>query len=686
MKLKKITLKNIRSYREQEIEFPEGATLLSGDIGAGKTSILLGIEFALFGLQPGQRGSSLLKNGEDAGGVILDLEIEGKSVTIHRTLKRGKTVSQDYCSITTEGTQEELSVSELKSRVLSLLNYPGEFAKKQNLLYKFTVYTPQEEMKQIILEDSNTRLNTLRHVFGIDKYKKILENSSIILAKVREEKRLKEGMSSGLDKEKEVLAQKQEERKAKEMELLERQAELSSKKELTKKKSEEKELIAKKIEEKNQMNQEIEKTRLLISTKRNSIESNKRQIEIIKNQLQELSSLKEQITQIPSLEKKIADLKQEKETLSEENLQVSSSINSLSLKNQENEKIKQGLQKIEICPTCLQDVDPNYKSNVLNNLDQDISKNIFKIKELTLKKKGLSEKINKNLSETSELEKTLQELKVLQIKVESINEKSSHLQELEKLNLSFEKDIELLSNQIELLANSIVELKKYDSIFEQKQRELDEAYYQERIAEIKTAELKKELDLLKIQIQELEEKIAKGEELKKQYAYLLKLEDWLAKRFIPVISYIERNVMAQLKSEFSKLFSEWFSMLVSENFTVRLNDDFSPIIEQQDYEIDYAYLSGGERTAIALAYRLALNQVINSLMSKINTRDLVILDEPTDGFSDQQLDKVRDILQELDVAQLIIVSHEQKIESFVDNVIKLKKINGITEKEEIAKN
>ena len=46
MKINKITLDNIRSYEHQEIEFPEGSTLLSGDIGSGKTSILLGIEFA----------------------------------------------------------------------------------------------------------------------------------------------------------------------------------------------------------------------------------------------------------------------------------------------------------------------------------------------------------------------------------------------------------------------------------------------------------------------------------------------------------------------------------------------------------------------------------------------------------------------------------------------------------------
>ena len=44
MIIKKITLKNIRSYKNQIVEFPEGSTLLSGDIGSGKTSVLLGIE------------------------------------------------------------------------------------------------------------------------------------------------------------------------------------------------------------------------------------------------------------------------------------------------------------------------------------------------------------------------------------------------------------------------------------------------------------------------------------------------------------------------------------------------------------------------------------------------------------------------------------------------------------------
>jgi exonuclease SbcC len=92
--------------------------------------------------------------------------------------------------------------------------------------------------------------------------------------------------------------------------------------------------------------------------------------------------------------------------------------------------------------------------------------------------------------------------------------------------------------------------------------------------------------------------------------------------------------------------------------------------------MDYSYLSGGERTAVALAYRLALNQTINSVLSQIKTGDIVILDEPTEGFSEAQIDKMRDVFSELKVSQLIIVSHEPKIESYVNHIIRIKKEHG----------
>src|SRR3989339_277300 len=201
-----------------------------------------------------------------------------------------------------------------------------------------------------------------------------------------------------------------------------------------------------------------------------------------------------------------------------------------------------------------------------------------------------------------------------------------------KLNLKENKN-----KKIGFLEQEKKEILKQNKILE------EEIHFKERkITDLKILKMKlqdidkKEKKMHDKQIEELKERVKKIEEIKKQLNYLIELETWFSKEFIPLITYIERNVMIKLKTEFSKLFAEWFNMLVSDTFNVRLRDDFTPIIEQQDYEIDYAFLSGGERTAIALAYRLSLNQVINSLLSKIKTKDLVILDEPTDGFSEHK--------------------------------------------------
>lgn len=678
MILKRIILNNIRSYKNQEIVFPGGSTLLSGDVGSGKTSILIGIEFALFGLQPGQRGTSLLRNGEKEGGVVLEFEVGNKNVIVERTLKRGKTVSQDYCAITIDGEKREFSVTELKDKVLGILGYPREFSKKQNILYKFTVYTPQEEMKQIILEDPETRMNTLRHVFGIDKYKKILENVSTLASKLREEKRLKEGQIEYLEQDKANLASKEDELEAKHYNLASVEKELFLKIEKRKKIQEGKDETARKIEERNKLQQEIEKTKIMISNKKETLLNNTRLSGQIESQIKELLDLKFNEEEGKELEQQIDLRKKEKEQLNEENLKITSQINSLNLKNQENEAVKSKIREIEICPTCLQKVEPVYKSNVLNNIDLDISENSKKLEKLTSEKKTILETITKVYEHIFSKEKQLSEFNLLKIMLRELEEKGKRLEEIQRLNGLIQKDIEILNQHTEVLSMSVFELSKFENLFKEKQKEFEESLNEERMAEIKVAELKKEIEVFSRYTEELRERIKKTGEIREKLIYLTRLESWLSKNFTFLVSLIEKKVMIKLKTDFSKLFARWFSMLVSETFEVRLDDDFTPIVESQDYEIDYPYLSGGERTAIALAYRLSLNQVLNSLLSRIKTHDIIILDEPTDGFSEQQLDKMRDVLRQLEVRQLIIVSHEQKIESFVENVIRFKKEHGVS--------
>lgn len=195
MIIKKIKLHNIRSYSDASLDLPIGKILFSGDVGSGKSTLLLALEFALFGLQRGIfDGATLLRNGKKDGYVEIELAVSDHYITIKRTLKRSRdSVTQESAMLIVDGKKKELTAMELKHFVIEILNYPQSLLTKKNLIYRYTVYTPQEEMKKILLENDEARIDTLRKVFDIDKYKKILNNSEIFVSVLRENIKEREG-------------------------------------------------------------------------------------------------------------------------------------------------------------------------------------------------------------------------------------------------------------------------------------------------------------------------------------------------------------------------------------------------------------------------------------------------------------------------------------------------------------
>ena len=681
MKIKRIKLHNIRSYIGAEIEFPEGSTVLAGDIGTGKTSVLLAIEFALFGLQPGQKGGSLLRNRTNEGSVTLELDVDGNIIIIERGLQRKKSINQSYARISINNEKKEMSVSELKNKILEILQYPKEFAKKTNFLYRFTVYTPQEEMKQIIIETPDIRLNTLRYIFGIDKYRRIRENAQFFTISLRENIRLYEGQIGDMEDIRKKLFREKEnvENLKKNLSKLFDELKLRQQERLKL----EKELMEteKKIKEKENYKTEAEKTNIMLVGKKELIQNIEKEIFNLNEQIKKIRKTKFEEKELQEKEQQLKEKEEISDYKSKIYFDILSKLNSSKTKIFDSEKLREQILKIDLCPTCLQNVNGDYKKNITRRLDEEILKHKKEISALENDKEKTIEEIGLIKKDISEIKKQIETFILSRIQLRDIKEKEEKLKELETQKDFNLKDMDLLAEQIKRLKEASSSLKKYEKIYEEKKTTLQEIEKKEKEKELEFTGTKKEIELLLFRIEELEQEIRKKEIIKDNLFKLAELEDWLSSSFLSLISLTERNIMLKLREDFSKLFNEWFNMLVPEIFTVRLDEDFTPIIEQQDFSLSYSFLSGGERTAVALAYRLALNQVINSLLSRIKTRDLVILDEPTDGFSEQQLDKMRDVLQELNAKQLIIVSHEAKIESFVENIIKFTKEDGITKVE-----
>ena len=680
MKLVRLALSNIRSYRYQEIEFPEGATLLAGDVGSGKTTLLLAVEYALFGLQPGQRGTSLLANGEDEGKIILELEIEGKRIEIERVLRRtSKGVSQEECALVVNGERSEMAVTELKTRILDLLKYPSEFVKKTNVLYKYTVYSPQEEMKSIILEESEARLNLLRTIFGVEKYRRIKENSALITIRLREQGRILQAQVKGLESYEEKIRALSSALETADSELITKEREILAKKQIRKKVEQELIELKEKIAESLTLEKELEKANVQHSNKRVALSDAETELEksraLIKNtgQTFDESEYKKTLSGIAS-QKSILGV------LQREIIELSSNLKSIESRKSDELQKKNRIFKIDMCPTCLQDVSNTHKLNILNETESRITS---WEKEKAILETALSEKsrlVGIAQEKVAMLESTKASLDISRARIDALAHTKKRVDDLEKMVISLKKDLAFLEEHMTGIKQALLEYAKFKTQVSLKEAEVRKAFGDEKSSEIQYAEKKKDHEFLVREKERLKQELQEKRAIQQRAVEIEKLETWIAGPFTELISLIERNVLIRVREEFSKRFNKWFGLLTTDAFSVQLDETFTPIILQKDFELDYSFLSGGERTAVALAYRLALNQILNSIHSNIKTRDLIILDEPTDGFSEQQLDKVRDILKEIKVAQLIIVSHEPKMESFVDNVIRLKKEGGYSTK------
>ncbi|MCK4997707.1 AAA family ATPase [Candidatus Pacearchaeota archaeon] len=682
MIFKKLTLQNVRSCEDLTIEFPRGSILLSGDIGSGKTSILLGLQFALFGLQPGQKGASILRQGAENAYVCLEVEIDGKVVTLERTIKRSKngSITQDSNIITIGTSREELSTLEMKDRVIKILQYPKQFVKKSNLLYKFTVYTPQDEMKDIIQERAEIRLDTLRHIFGIDRYKRIKDNATILLQKIKESIKIKEVLVSELNllKEKFVLENENKITLAREVNNLN----IEYQNLLLRKNGVEENLSTsqKLIDDKKEFIMSLSKLEVELLGKRDLESRMKRDMVLMQKQIHEnIDFSSDRLLGVGELLTKHKKILEEK---NDEFVLLSTRISVLNSKKEAPLNLKEKIISLENCPTCLQAVGDEHK-------DRLSKKTMFEIEDID---RELDQKLIQRTSMLQEIEREKKLVREYDSDKATLQQNKIKYEHQVMIKTKLKSDAFVLdrtTNEIKSLQSHKQELEIKIETFSRSQEVFDKAKGEfqtvnevVRTKEILSATKNKELELLKIKLEELSGEIANKEKIRDYLNNLRGLQDWIQEKFIAMINLTEKNVMVKLKVEFSKIFSEWFSMLVNDSLSVRLDEDFTPIITNQGYEISYDFLSGGERTAIALAYRLSLNQVLNSMLSQIKTKDVIILDEPTDGFSAEQIDKMRDIFNQLKAEQIILVSHEEKIDGFVDHVIKVKK-DGVSKIESI---
>jgi DNA repair protein SbcC/Rad50 len=242
-----------------------------------------------------------------------------------------------------------------------------------------------------------------------------------------------------------------------------------------------------------------------------------------------------------------------------------------------------------------------------------------------------------------------------------------------------EKSLLDLDNEVFVLSKKLDEMKVIFRDRQEVENKLNNLDSDKESLENELMKMKEKLAMRKTehdnnlkQIESFNKKIGELEERVDKIIFTDQIGIWLNQHFIPSLEQIESQVLISVREEFNRLFQKWFYLLIEVgDIDVEINEFFTPIVNQSGYHLEVDSLSGGEKSSIALAYRLALNEIIRRMIMLED--NLLILDEPTDGFSKEQLVQIKYVLEELSAAQVIIVSHEKELEGFVETIFRVVK-------------
>ncbi len=162
-----------------------GLFLMHGETGAGKTTVLDGLSFALYGRVPGERGIARLRSDHAAADtrtvVRLDVTIAGRRLRITRTpaqkrpKRRGTGATTEPASVALEEWTSGATWLPRSTRVgevdLELSELLGMSAEQ----FHQVVLLPQGQFAKFLHSDAGERTALLARLFGTDRFRRIEE-------------------------------------------------------------------------------------------------------------------------------------------------------------------------------------------------------------------------------------------------------------------------------------------------------------------------------------------------------------------------------------------------------------------------------------------------------------------------------------------------------------------------------
>jgi len=190
--IESLELANWRSHADTKLQFGKGTNLIVGIMGSGKSAVLDGMCYALYGTFPALRRRSvgtedLIRHGEKEARVALEFAHSGKKYRVARALRKGEHGKMEASAkIFEDGKLLDSGQARVSELVAGRLGVDYE-------LFNRAIYSDQNNIGYFLELDAGRRKREMDGLMGLDRFEEVRANAVRVINRMEAERKLLEG-------------------------------------------------------------------------------------------------------------------------------------------------------------------------------------------------------------------------------------------------------------------------------------------------------------------------------------------------------------------------------------------------------------------------------------------------------------------------------------------------------------